>query len=413
MKVKKGMMGHVLHYGQGDRVELTWPEAELLLDYSEPAGVPLADPQAAVVAALLEPIDFPPLTAATVPGDQIVVAVDRGVPRVREIVAAIVETLLSGNASPEDITILASGEPSEQETLTGRLSPSVRSDLQMVWHNPHEADAFHYLASSREGQRISFNRRLLDADFVLPVGTLRLNESLGYFGVHGGLFPAFSDAATIRRFQACGPSQWAVHQRRRREEVEEAAWLLGVQFTVQVVPGRGNNLLDVVAGESRAVAQRGHDVCAMAWCHPIPWRAELVVAAIEGGGEQQTWENFARALYSASQVVRPGGSIVLCTSLQLAPGPALRQLAAGADDELLLREIRRANSPDAVSALLLADALHQAHIYLLSGLDQETVEELGLGYVADPQDVVRLCHRFDSCILLGDAHHAMLRVDEA
>ncbi len=405
-------MSHILHYGSGERVELARSAAGSVLNYSEPVGVPLTDPQAAVTRALSQPLAFPPLTHATVPGDRIVMAVDRSVPRVREVVAAIVTTLLAGRASPEEITILVSGERSDLGDLIELVPPEVQGALQLVWHDPEETNAMTYLASSREGHRICFNRRLLDADFVLPVGTLRLSESWGYFGVHGGLFPAFSDGATIRRFQACGPTQWEVHQRRRREEVDEAAWLLGVQFTVQLAPGRGDDLLDVIAGESRAVASRGHDVCAQAWLHPIPQRTELVVAAIEGGTEQQTWENFARALYSASQAVRPGGAIVLCTDLRLAPGPAMRQLAAGADDELLLREIRRANSPDAVSALLLADALHQTHVYLLSGLDQETVEELGLGYVADPAEVSRLCQRVDSCILLGNAHRAILRVQE-
>lgn len=269
-----------------------------------------------------------------------------------------------------------------------------------------------YLAASREGKPIYFNREICEADVVIPISTLLLEQALGYLGVHGGLFPTFSDEATRRRFRAPSSQDWEVHRRRRRGEVEEAAWLLGVHFTVQVAPGPGDTILHVLAGDGNAVSDRGRQLCEAAWMHRSPRRASLVVATIEGGPEQQTWENFARALFAASNAVTDGGEIVLCTELKCSPGPALQRLGSADDEDEALREIRRDRSLDAVSAALLAEAKRRARIYLISGLNSDFVEDLGVGYVAQPDEIANLSRQHDSCILLGNAHHAVLAAAE-
>ena len=35
---------------------------------------------------------------------------------------------------------------------------------------------------------------------VLPIGCLRADATAGYFGIHGCLYPAFSDTKTLQRF---------------------------------------------------------------------------------------------------------------------------------------------------------------------------------------------------------------------
>ena len=36
---------------------------------------------------------------------------------------------------------------------------------------------------------------------MLPVGCLRGEQSAGYFGIHGAIYPTFSDAKTLQRFR--------------------------------------------------------------------------------------------------------------------------------------------------------------------------------------------------------------------
>jgi len=398
-----------LKYGDSGTLQIDVPADSILVDFSTPRGVPLDDPAAAVAAAVSAPLDFPRLQDATVPGDRIVLAVDRGVPQMPAVVAGVILTLIEGAAQPSDLeVVLAAGADEAGQDPRSELPESLRNAMTVSHHDPNDRESLSYLAASKEGNPIYFNRTIGNADVVLPISTLRLDQALGYAGVHGGLYPTFSDDATQKRYRAPSSSDWSALRRRRCEEAEEAAWALGVQFTIQVAPGACNTLLHVLAGDSQAVAKRGQELCVAAWFHEPPQRANLVVAAIEGGADQQTWENFGRALFAASQAVNDGGAIVICSSLRCRPGPALQRLMGMRDYGSLLHELRRDRSVDATPAALLAEALERVQVFLLSDLDEASVEDLGVGHVGSSEQLERLSRQFDSCILLGNAQHAFL-----
>jgi len=63
-----------------------------------------------------------------------------------------------------------------------------------------------------------------------------------------------------------------------------------------------------------------------------------------------------------------------------------------------------------VAASTLLIAREQARVYLLSRLDSDTVEELGIGYVSEPTEVARLSQRHETCILLRNAHRALGKI---
>ena len=87
-----------------------------------------------------------------------------------------------------------------------RLLPApLRKRITLLTHDPADRRQLAYLAANEAGEAILVNRALHDADVVLPVGCLRADEAAGYFGIHGALFPAFSDAKTLQRFR--GPAR--------------------------------------------------------------------------------------------------------------------------------------------------------------------------------------------------------------
>jgi nickel-dependent lactate racemase len=403
-------MTRQLCYGRGQILRIDPPADAMVADFTSPPGQPLDSPADAVSAALAGPCDYPPINQATIPGDHVVLAVDRCVPQLSAVVAGVVRSLLATDISPRDITVLLTQEESlERKALaTAGLASDVAAEVQVVQHDGDDQRNLTYLAASKENKPIYVSRQLFDADVVLPIGCLRPPGAFGYLGIHGGLFPAFSDRKTQETFRAPDSALSPVQRRRRQEEAEEAAWLLGIQIVLQIVPGAGDTILHVLAGDARAVARQGQPLSEAAWVHRLPQRTGLVVAAIEGGPEQQTWDSFARALAAALDIVAEDGAIVLCTDLCCSPGPALRKLAASSDPSEALGAIRRDRSPDAVSAALLIDAARRTTIYLLSGLEREFVEDLGLGYVSRADEINRLSRQYGTCTLVADAHRAAL-----
>src|SRR5687768_517156 len=111
-------MSFELAYGDGDTVRVDLPP-EAVFDYSVPRGQSIKDPVAAVEAAVADPLSFPPIWQATVPGDRIAIALDRGVPMGAAAVAGIVQSLLRGYARPEDIRLVVADQQELQAQPTG------------------------------------------------------------------------------------------------------------------------------------------------------------------------------------------------------------------------------------------------------------------------------------------------------
>jgi hypothetical protein len=202
------------------------------------------------------------------------------------------------------------------------------------------------------------------------------------------------------------------YRRRLVEEADQVAWLLGINFTIQLIPGAGDQILQVVAGQSEAVRRRGRQLYEEAWSQPVHGRASLIVAAIEGAAPQQTWENFGRALGAATALVEDGGAIAVCCDLDTVPGPALRQLAGSRSRTAAMRRIDENPPNDALPAGELARALDRGKVYLLSRLDPAVVEELDMIPVGDGQELARLSRRYHSCIVLSNAPNSMVTVLE-
>ena len=402
-----------LPYGDNQILDIEIPPDSILADFSSVSGKPLDDPSAAISAALTSPLDLPSLSQMIIPGDRIAIALDHEVPQAQTVLAGIVHALLESNTvEAEDITVVCSEASQLSADLVSQLPDSSQAAIKIEVHDPTDSHQLAFLATSQEGRPLHINRTLFDADLVLPVSLLRLPESLDYLGPHGSLFPAFADKPTRERFQAPTSATSPVHRKRRQEEVDEAGWLLGIQLMLQLVPGAHQSILHVLASTAAGIRAEGERLAKVSWHHQVSEKAQLVVASIEGNREQQNWVNFGRALHTASQVVEDQGVIVLCTDLTCGPGPALQRLTSREDDGKLSHELNRDRSQDAISASLLVAARQRNHIYLLSGLEAEAVEELGLGYVSQNQEISHLIQQFESCIILANAHRAVLTADQ-
>ena len=187
--------------------------------------------------------------------------------------------------------------------------------------------------------------------------------------------------------------------------------MLGVQMTMQLVPAGNDRAMHVLAGAPQAVWQRGNELAEGAWRFNVARRASLVVAAIGGGPEQQTWHNITRTLSTALEAVEDNGAIAICSTLKTKPGPALRRLAGADSYEAADRAIQRKPTSDALCAARLNRALQRARVYLLSDLDANDVERLGVAYVASASEIVKLSSQHASCLVLGNAQHVAISLN--
>src|ERR1700680_1642257 len=81
------------------------------------APTPLADPAAAVRAALQKPHDFPPLSRALTADDHVTVVVDERLPVLARLLTAVLEELAAAGVDPARVTLLCEPSASRQPWL--------------------------------------------------------------------------------------------------------------------------------------------------------------------------------------------------------------------------------------------------------------------------------------------------------
>ncbi|MFV2065549.1 MAG: lactate racemase domain-containing protein [Pirellulales bacterium] len=405
-------MPSMLRFGSQRTIDIDLPSGVLLAEFRSPPARPIDDPAVAVMAALGAPVDFPPLARAVVPGDQVAIALAEAVPCASETVAGTVATLIEGGIRPVDITVVAATRDGSVPAPDPRrdLPASVAAEVDLVPHDPSDRRQLGFLATSAANRPIYFNRTLYDADVVVPIGSLFPPLSDDTQGAYADLYPLFSDTETIDRFRERSTGR---RRQQLRQETDEMGWLSGVTMAVRVLPGPDDRVLDVLAGAIDAVHTTGESRCREAWSFSIPSRASLVVASLEGGSSQQTWDNVARCLAAASIAALDGGAIVICTDLVAPPGKVLTSLSDADDLQVTLGHLGRDRSPHAHVATELARVLSRAHVYLLSQLGDATVEQMGMTPVADATQLRRLAQQHDSCIVIGHAQYAIPTLGQA
>ena len=358
------------------------------------------DPVAAAARGWESPLEFPPLSAATVPGDRVAIAVDADVPQAADIVRGTVESLQRAGIEPGAISIVTTSEALSQRCRDA-LAGNGTSDVSYVVHDPTDEQNLCLLGATRHGALMT-NRTIFDADLVLPIGVARVND----YGAFDGLFPQFTDNDTLERFRVPEPLETEEQHKARARETSEAGWLIGAPLVMRIVPGPGETVAHVLAGDPNVVAERSHELCRREWAWTAERRASLVIATITGGAEAQTWPNVARALAAAERLVDEGGAVAVCSNIDQPPGKSLGRLIGADDMERTEQRVLQDHAEDSWAAWELARARERGPVYFLSQLDPETVEDMGLAPVANIDEIVRLAGRHESCVVLDDSQHA-------
>jgi nickel-dependent lactate racemase len=366
--------------------------------------VELADPAAAARHALESPLNFPPLASAVVPGDQLAIVVDESVPLATSIVRGAVAAAQAAGVEPGSTTVVAI-----DEDFGKLLRVEFGDEVRVVMHDPEDPLNLALLGLNEKNERLLVNRSVFEADVVLPIGCARL-PSIAGSGVFDCLYPRLSDAETIGRLRTPSQLGSAARLAAARRKSDEAGWLLGVALVMQVVPASDGGVAEVVAGDPRAVAERCQESCEQLWSFSVPRQANLVIASITGGPQEQTWENIGRALAAAEPLVADDGAVAICSDLATAPGHALGQLIGSADFEGVERNVRNDHSADSWPAWQLARALQRGPVYFLSQLDADHVEEMGLAPIAEIDELIRLAERQESCIVLDNSQYIVATV---
>jgi nickel-dependent lactate racemase len=396
-------MTTTVQFGAGESFDLAIENLTLLAPNAEGRSQ-VDDPAAAIRAALAAPLGYPPLKAALVPGDQVTVAVGKGVPGVASLLRGAVAELVDAGIEPANVTVLSAEATDEISRVAAELG------VQTNVHRPDDADGLAMVGVTATGEPLRLNRSLVEADFVLPISRARSGAGNGDAPKFAGLYPQFSSRAAVEKFHDRGKAAPAQRRAERAAEADDAGRKLGVALTVGVVPGVGGGVAGIVAGDPGQVARAAAEQFRAIWERATERPADLVIAAVAGDAQQQTWTNFARAVAAAERVLRPDGAIAICSELETPPGGSFERLRDAVDYAAVARGLGKARDEEARSAKILAEALERGPVYLHSRLPADVVESLGMTPIESGAELSRLAAGRGHCVVIEEAQRVRPRL---
>jgi hypothetical protein len=359
--------------------------------------------------ALAAPRDFPPLEQLCIPGDHVLLALDRHTPAAADLIAGIWQVLEHRGVQADGLQILqpvALGGAPLVDPRTG-LPEAIREQVRWTTHDPTNSRQQAYLATTARGERIYLDRDATDADVVISVGAIAYDPVLGFRGTSSVFYPGLSTTDAISRARGEGHSELGPDDERPlRQSIDEIAWLLGTQFTVQVIPGAGTSAAAVLAGAIDSVFRQGKRLLEDWWCVRLPERAETVVVAVDADCAGHGWDQLGAALATARNLVAKGGKVIVLSEFRAECGDGMTLIRESRSPRNALQPIRQHSPSDMIPATQVATAADWCHVYLLSGLADDVVEELFMTPLANEREVARLLEASGPGVFIGSAQHA-------
>lgn len=360
-----------------------------------------------ISAAIHNPRDLPPLSECIVPGDRVVLVIDPETPALPEAIVTVIEQLQLVGQGDVHTTFLLPQDPSGSDWLALReqLPVHIQNQITVQIHDPEDETQRGYLASSSSGERIYLNRLLLDADLIITVGIAGFDSVLGFHGTTSAIYPALSDTEAIQQVRVSGHPELTPDQSRPvRTLIDEIGWLLGTQFTLQIIPDAQGGIGFALAGMPDRVQVAAQEILNQRWRFVSEQSFDLVVISVPAQGGFG-WRQIGAALESVCRIVPQGGRIAIVADVDFPEGPGASMLRRCSDPDELLKPLRSDPTPDAREVIQLILALQRARLYLYSSIDGDLLEELGIFALSAPEELQRLIDASNSTAVIAGANY--------
>lgn len=317
----------------------------------EPAkGLPLADPTAAVAAALASPIGTAPLSQiARGRRNAAVVISDKTRPVPYGIVLPpLLATLEAAGIARERIEIIvATGlhRANTPDELAGMTSAELVARYRIRNHVARNADEHVHLGGTGRGTEIWVDRGFVAADLKIVTGLIEPHLMAGFSGGRKAVVPGLAGVDTMRTVHGAamleahlGPGIVAGNP--FHEELLEIARIARVDFMVDVAINRQRQLTGVFAGHIEQAHAAGMRFVEHEVRVDLPAAADIVITSAGGFPLDDTYYQSIKGLVASLNVVRRGGTIILAAAISEGIGSAeFQRLLAGTsgNDDFMAR----------------------------------------------------------------------------
>ncbi len=351
---------------------------------------PIEDVPAAVVAALAEPINSPPLRELAKPGDKVCIVftdITRASPD-HLLVPPLLAELQTAGVHDEDITLLCGigmHRPSTTEERIAKLGQAIVDRYRVIDNEPQNPDTLVDLGSTGSGIPLSVCRVAYEADLLVATGIVEPHQYAGYSGGRKTLAVGAAGEAMIAYTH--GP-QMVDHPGTRLGRIEgnpfhkaitEAARRAGLRFIVNVVQDDHKRVVHVRAGEPEAAFEELVALAKTIYEVPVPRQYDLAVAGVGFPKDTNLYQASRAASYlffAPSPVVKPGGVFIVPAPCGEGAGDGvgeqrfLKAMQDAPDVQFVLNDARQHGYPPGQQrAFVMAKVLEQNDVIFVGAED--------------------------------------------
>ncbi len=340
----------------------------------------------AVLEALRTPIGTVPLRELVKAGEKVAVVtsdITRPMPT-REVMPFLLDELYAGGIKPKDITLIfALGSHRkqtlrEQEYLAG----------ERAWHeikclDSDTEDCVHIGVTTR-GTPVDIDRRVAEADRRICLGNIEYHYFAGYSGGAKAIMPGVSTRAAIQANHSRMVQENACAAKLSgnpvREDIEEAAAMVGVDFILNVILDPRKCILRAYAGDVIKAHRAGCAFLDTIYQKEIKKKADIVIVSQGGAPKDMNLYQTQKALDNAKYAVKEGGVIILVGSCKEGLGEKIfaEWMVTAPTADSLVERIQKEFRLGGHKAAAIAMVLKKADVYLVSELPDELVEMIFL-----------------------------------
>ncbi len=305
------------------------------------------------------------------------------------ILPQVLAELYSAGIRPEDITILF-GRGSHRRQSEEEMIHLVGEEIfRTVTCDDTDFSRTVHVGVTRRGTPVDIDERVVNADRRILIGNVEYHYFAGFSGGAKALMPGASNPAAIQanhRLMTDPASRTGrLEGNPVREDIEEAAAMVGADFIVNVVLNTEKQIVYAAAGD---MVQAHRRACSFLDAHygcPLQEKTDIVLVSQGGAPKDLNLYQTQKALDNAGHAVKDGGTVILCGSCREGFGnPVFEEwMKKYQDPQEMIDAIRKEFVLGGHKAAAIAMIRRHADIFLVSDMDPAVIGRTILKPYAD------------------------------
>ncbi len=353
-----------------------------------------------IVKGIQNPIDCERLKKLCDSGTKAIVLVDdwtRPTPAYK-IIKFVVKELKEAKVKDENVSfIVARGthrKPTKSELLD-KLGKDIIGKYSVEIHDCDNDLVF--LGKTSRGTPIWVNRKLIDADIIISIGTVIPHPLAGYGGGAKIIVPGVSGRETINYNHSLvsdpNATVGVTDGNPIREDMEEIAGRVGLDFSINLILDEKKNVVKAYCGEF----VKAHRECVREYekIYGVKFSEQADILVLGSCPRDATFGHATFALYSSAQLVKEGGTIIFVAPCLEGAGTRFERLAfkelACIEPKDLIEQIKNGVIEASSGAFdyCYSKVLKRNRIILVSdNYTREEASDLGLDYAESIEEAL-------------------------